>query len=346
MIRSPRETAATVRGAALSNFAEVARQVGVDPRRALRESGLDWSLLSEPDRRAPAAAVVACLEYAARESGCQTIGLRMAEARRLSDFGAVSLLIAHQATIRNALESLVRYRRLMNEALVMRLEDAGDLAIVREELVLETGGPARQAYELAVGALFRMFATVLGPRWRPYAICFTHAAPNDLAVHRRVFGYDVRFGGDFNGIVCWNEDLDRPNASADPALAEYARRYVDALAHPDEEPTPAVVQKAIHLLLPVGRASIAQVAQWLGLNVRTVQRRLAVEGQPFSDILNGARRDLARRYLTGTALSATDISRLLGYDQPSSFTRWFTAEFGVPPTRWASPEVRADSGEG
>ncbi len=286
-------TTTTVRGAALSNFAEVARQVGADPRRALRESGLDWSLLTDPDRRALAAAVAACLEYAANESGCQTIGLRMAEARRLSDFGAVSLLIAHQPTIRDGLESMVRYRRLMNEALVMRLEDAGDLAIVREELVLESGEPVRQAYELAVGALFRMFATVLGPRWRPYAVGFTHAAPDDLAVHRRVFGCDLRFDGDFNGIVCWNADLDRPNSAADPAMAEYARRYVDAIARPDEEPTPEVVRKAIHLLLPVGRASIAQVAQWLGMNVRTVQRHLAADGQPFSDILNGARRDLA-----------------------------------------------------
>jgi AraC-like DNA-binding protein len=334
MTRAPRETAPTVRAAALSNFAVVARQVGLDPRLALRDAGLDGEVLNEPDRRVPAERVAACLEAAARDSGCQTIGLRMAEARRLSDFGVISLLIAQQPTIRDALQSTVRYRLLMNEALVMSIEEAGDLAIVREELVLEGGGSARQAYELAVGALFRIFASILGPRWRPYAVSFTHAAPLDLTVHRRFFGCDLRFDADFNGIVCWNADLDRANAAADPAMAEYARRYVDALARAEDEAAPAAVRKAIHLLLPVGRASIEQVAQWLGLNVRTLQRRLAAEGVLFSDLLNAARRELAQRYQADGNLSATEISRLLGYGQPSSFSRWYAAEFGKPPSLW------------
>ena len=319
--------------------------MGIDPRLALHEAGLDREVLSEPDRRVPAERVAICLETAARVSGCQTIGLRMAEARRLSDFGAISLLIAHQPTIRAALESAIRYRRLMNEALVMRLEEAGELAIVREELLLQGGGAATQAYELAVGALFRMFASILGPRWRPYAVGFTHAAPNDLTVHRRVFGCDLQFNADFNGIVCWNEDLDRINAAADPAMAAYARRYVEALAHPDVEPTPIEVQKAIHLLLPVGRASIEQVAHGLGMNVRTLQRRLTAEGVLFSQLLNAARRELSQRYLAGRNMSATDISRLLGYDQPSSFTRWFAAEFGAPPSKWAGASADTRTGQ-
>jgi AraC-like DNA-binding protein len=331
---APREAIATVRAAALTNLAEVGKDVGLDVRRIMREAGLDWALLSEPDRRVPTDAIARLLETAAARANCETLGLRMAEARRLSDFGALSLLLTHQPTLRDALDSTVRYRHLLNDALVMSIEEVGDLAILREELVLEEPGSARQAYELAIGAMFRMFSALLGPRWRPYSIGFTHSAPSDASVHRRLFGCDVRFNSDFNGIVFSRRSLDLPNPAADPAMAEYARKYIEALAPARPDPTPVEVLKAIHLLMPVGRASISQVAEWLQVNARTLQRRLESDGNAFSELLNTARRDLAVRYLEGSDLSATEVSRLLGYGQLSSFTRWFKTEFGVAPTSW------------
>jgi AraC-like DNA-binding protein len=335
-LRSPPRAAATVRGAALANFAEVAQQVGLNPRAALRDAGLDWEILSDPDRRISAETVAAFLERAARESGCDTFGLRMAELRRLSDFGAVSLLIAHQPTLREALETTVRYRHLLNEALALQVEEAGDIFTLREELVLEDGGPTRQACELAIGAMFRMLSALLGPRWRPYGVRFTHSAPREIDVHRRVFGCEVQFDADFNGFVCPLADLDRPNPTADPAMAGYARRYVDDLGRPAPEATALEVRRAAHLLLPVGRASVVQIAKWLGINVRTLQRRLDAEGEEFSSLLNGVRRELATRYLANSALSMIEVARLLGYSQASSFSRWFAAEFGTSPTKWSA----------
>jgi AraC-like DNA-binding protein len=325
-----------VRAAALSNFGEVARQVGLDPRALLREVGLDLQVLADPDRRVPAPAVVSLLEGAAARSGCQTFGLRMAESRRLADFGAVSLLIAHQPTLRDALETTIRYRHLLNEALAMQIEEYGELVILREELVIEGAAPSRQAYELAVGALFRMFSALLGPRWRPYGVRFAHSAPDDLSVHRRIFGPSVEFNGEFTGIICWGADLDRPNPAADPALALYARRFVEGLGAATSTSVALEVRKAAYLLMPLGRASIGQIAHAVGLNVRTMQRRLEAEGQVFSELLNEVRRDLAVRHLANPTYSMTEIARLLGYGQLSSFTRWFTDEFAQPPSRWRS----------
>ena len=87
-------------------------------------------------------------------------------------------------------------------------------------------------------------------------------------------------------------------------------------------------------MLPLGRISIAEVAQTVGMNVRTLQRRLAAEDTQFSDLVDRVRRDLAVRYLANPNTSMSEISRLLGYDRLSSFTRWFSSEFGVAPSRW------------
>ncbi|HXQ16353.1 MAG TPA: AraC family transcriptional regulator [Caulobacteraceae bacterium] len=325
---------AYVRAGALTNFAEVAREFGLDPAALARAAGLDPRVLSEPGARVPTAKVASLLERSAKEAGCPTFALRMARTRRLADLGAVGLMIAHQPTLGDALATTIRYRNLVNESLAMSLEEDGDLAILRAELLVEPGVAMRQTDELAIGTLFRLFRAVLGARWQPYSVNFAHLAPPDSSFHRSVFGERVEFGCEFNGVVFAAADLNRPNPAADPALAEHARSFVDTLPKAQMESMTGEVAKAVYLLLPIGGASISQVAQWLGINVRTLQRRLSAESEAFSDVVARIRRELATRYLANPAHSLAEIARMLDFAQHSSFTRWFTAEFGMPPAQW------------
>src|SRR5262249_40886664 len=107
---------AYVRAAALANYPEVARRFGLDPAKMIRTSGLKPALLADPDLRTPTTGVIALLEDSARASGCITFGLQMAESWRMSDFGAVSLLLEHQPTLRAAIETTIRYRHLLNDS--------------------------------------------------------------------------------------------------------------------------------------------------------------------------------------------------------------------------------------
>ncbi|WP_442881951.1 helix-turn-helix domain-containing protein [Duganella sp. S19_KUP01_CR8] len=84
----------------------------------------------------------------------------------------------------------------------------------------------------------------------------------------------------------------------------------------------------------MGRATIEQIAQALGMNVRTLQRRLEDDGANFSDLINEVRRDLVQRYMNNPSYSLARIGDLLGYSMASSFTRWFTAQFGATPAAW------------
>lgn len=334
---------ASVRAASLSNYVEVARQVRLDPRRTLREAGLDSRALTDPDTRIPVAAVAELLEKSAERSGCPTFGLRMAESRQLSDFGALSLLIKQQLTLRDVMATIARHRYILNEALITQIDDSGDLVIVREEFMLETTCTLRQSYELAVGTLFRMFRALLGARWQAISVNFVHAAPADLNIHRRLFGSRIEFDSEFNGFVCLAADVDRPNPVADPVLAKYAQQFIDTLPDSSREATTHEVRKAIYLLLPGGDASITRIAESLGLNVRTLQRRLDASGAEYSDLLNGVRKGLAVRYLENHNYSLTRVAQMLGYSQLSSFTRWFALQFGTSPTQWRNEQNTAET---
>lgn len=321
-----------VRTGALSHFFEVAREHGINPQPLLRQAGLSRALLQDPEQRIPAASAVALLELAAQATGDLGFGLRMAQMREVSDFGVVSLVISHQPTLRDALQATISYIHLINESLALQLEDTGSMVIVREELVRHAH--ARQANELAIGVLFRLCAAVLGGSWRPYSVNFTHASPPDTSLHQRVFGCRLEFDSDFNGLVCRGKDLDTLNPLAAPVLARYAQRYVDSLPQAGDASVLQEVRKAIYLMLGSGLASSDYVAQSLGISVRTMQRQLDEADASFTGLLTEVRRDLVQHYLDNPRHSLVRISQMLGYGSPSAFTRWFVAQFGLPPQRW------------
>ena len=185
----------------------------------------------------------------------------------------------------------------------------------------------------------------MGAAWQPRLVCFTHAAPRSLTVHRRVLGPAVEFGHEFNGIVCNAADLDAPNPGADPVLARYSQRLLQpTLTHSARFADR--VRQLVVLLLPRGLCRVEVVAQHLGIDRRTVHRKLLGEGTSFSALLEAERRELASRYVEGTQRPLTEVAALLGFTAPSAFSRWYRGSFGdsaarrAPALRSLSPHSR------
>lgn len=323
-----------VRAATLTNYLEVARRHGLDANILLARAGLARPQLEDAENLIAAEAVVQLLEESAADCGNPSFGLCLAESRQLAHLGAISLLLSHQPTLRDALQVMLHYRHLFNDTVAILVEEVARMVIIRLEVVCEPPRPCRQSNELAIGVLFRLCAALLGARWRPHSVNLTHHAPSDLQLHRRLFGCKLEFASEFNGIVCSDNDLNAANPHADPTMARLARRYMDSLAANSRPSMLHEARKAVYLLLPMGRASIEQVAQNLGLHVRTLQRHLKADGTSFHELLNEVRRDLVIRYLETPDYPLGQIAEMLGYAVPGSFTRWFNAQFGMSPAAW------------
>ncbi|MGK6309409.1 AraC family transcriptional regulator [Variovorax sp. DT-64] len=324
--------AALVRAAALTNFSEVAQELGLDPGAALRQAGLRTTLIRQPDQLVEADRVARLFEDAARSTGCESFGLRMAARRQLSNFGVVSLLLMHQATLRQVLLTLIEHLHLLNERLAIEVEDVGSMVVLREELALSVAAP--QSIELAIGVLYRMGEVLLHDRWRPTSVSFTHAAPAEPSFHRRFFKCRIEFNSAFNGLVCRAADLDVANPAADPVLAEYARKMIADLPDDRQRSLDEEVRKAIYLMLPTGRATCKSVAAGLGISMRTLQRELDGREVTFKALINEVRQELARRYVANTHHSLGEVAAMLGYTTHSAFTRWFGTQFGCSPETW------------
>ena len=332
-----------VRAAALTNYSEVARAAGLNPVRMLFDAGISPSVLHEPDLMIPVERFGRLLHASATMSGNESFGLCMAESRLLSNLGAVGMLIRDQATLRDSLGMLMRYQPMLNGSQSLAVEECGELVIIREALIAGNANqPTRQRVELALGVMVRLIRQLIKPDWQPQRVCFEHSAPRDLSAHQRFFGPYVQFDCDFNGIICAKADLDTRNPWADPAMARYAQRLVDESPVAQQATMLEDVRRTIPLLLPSGRCSVEQVAEHLGVVCRTVQRRLAEQGQSFSSIVNDIRTELATRHVMESDRPLTEVATLLGFSAPSGFSRWYHSQFGCSPkeSRAASGTVR------
>lgn len=327
-------TPARIRSASLSGYLELAQSLGLPARQMLRAAGIDPRSLDDPEALIDVPAVRQLLEASAAAAGIEDFGLRLVASRRLSNLGPLSLVLRDEPTGRRALETLCGHMRLLNESLLTRIEDAGDLVIIREEILFASPGSIRQSMELAVGVLHRLLRDLIGPHWQARRVCFTHRAPADLATHLRVFGRFVAFNAEFNGIVCAAADLERPIGGADPGMALLARRYLDGVLQSHSAPMKDEVRRLVLASLPGGRCSVDEIARHLGVDRRTIHRRLARDGVTFSSLLEQARRELALRHIDADNRPLQDIAGLLGFSAQSAFSRWFRAAFGMSVRDW------------
>ncbi|MBL1112472.1 AraC family transcriptional regulator [Streptomyces sp. 110] len=323
-----------VRVAALSGYVEFCQSLGVAPQVLMEHTCLDVAALAEQDTWISGTAVADLLERSAAATHREDFGLHMAEYRRLSNLGPLSLVAREEPDVRGAVRLILDYEHMYNEVLRTRLDEREGLATLTVHLELGEKREARQLTELAVATFHRLVGHLLGRSFHPLSVSFTHGEPADTDTHDRLFGPVARFGQAFDGVVFYAAELDAPNVLADPLLHTYARKYFEAIVVPRETTEVDRVRELIETLLPAGRCSLEHVAHSLGVDRRTVHRRLADAGETFSSVLTATRRQLAEQFVANPRKSLTEVSGLLGFSTPSAFSRWFREQFGCSAQQW------------
>lgn len=324
------------RAAILTGYVHVAEELGLDQRRLIRDVGLDQLNLSNPDVLIPVSAVLELLERSAAAAGAEDFGLRMAARRSLAHLGPIGLVAREEPTLRHALRMFERYFRMYTETLVLDLQEQGDIASFRVRLLLATTGSTRQILELVVGIAFRTMKALSGNAWAPESVSFSHPRPRDRTIHAGFFGARLHFNDSFDGMVLQARDLDQPIATSDPIMARYVRHYLDNVIAQPAVMADAAVRQLVFTLLPSGRCDSDLVARHMGVDRRTLSRRLAARGTTFSTIVNDVRLELVQRHIRTERRPLTETSQLLGFSGLPTFSRWFRAQFGVSASVWKS----------
>ena len=310
---------------------------GLDGRAIAARAGIPADVLADPEGRVPREALTKLWQLAVSETGDPAFGLMAARHTMQTTFHALGYAVLASATLREAIERIIRYRRLIGDILQLRLEDDGDAVRFVADVSAGGGLVPWEAVDALVAVSVRQARQLMGnPDFGPVAVSLQRPEPADPAPYRQALRAPVTFGAPATFILYRREDLDRRLPSANAELArrndEVAAQYVERLAG---APVLAKARQALMELLPSGAPSKAQVARRLATSPRSLQRLLAAEGTSFSELLADARLALARSYLDEGRLPVTEIAFVLGFADTSAFSRAFRRWTGIAPSDWS-----------
>jgi AraC-like DNA-binding protein len=314
-------------------FAAAARSLGLDPYHMLRRAGLPITALDRPDCQIPVDRVQALLADSARSANIEEFGLLVGRFFKLSMNGPLGLLMREQASVWAALEVLQRYLRYQDDNTEIRTEPSGGGVMIVPELISARTRASRHMTDFTIAMHVQTFRGLLGEGWTPARVALARPPPADPAPYRALFGA-VEFGASFSGFLMTRDDLARPLDQSDPQMAREIARYIEASAAPQTASFSETVGVLILRLLPDGACSVDRVAQHLGVDRRTVHRRLAAEGKSFSRLVENARRDVATWQLSHGAQPLSEVTALVGFASLSTFSRWFRAAYGIQPSEF------------
>jgi AraC-like DNA-binding protein len=305
---------------------------GIDPAPMFEAEDIKVNLPIDPSIRLPYESVDRLRAQAEIKCGDEAFGLRSAEVYLPSQFGALGYAWQASLTLRKACMRLERFIRVLNDKAVITVEDKDRFMVVTLGIGVHTVSRfARDDGALAL--VTRMSRLICGDHFRLHAVNFRHEAPKDIQPYFEYFGCPLNFDCVDNQLLIPLEFADEVLVGANPELALLNDKVVTRrLASLDRHDIVSRVRSVLLDLLPHGSVSDDLVAEALHMSVRTMHRKLVETESSFRALLVEIRRELAEQYILDSSLTLTEISLLLGFSEPSSFSRAFKSWTGTAPS--------------
>jgi AraC-like DNA-binding protein len=298
----------------------VLRDLGVSVDRVLRRADLPPGLLTLADPIVDVDQYYRLWAALTAEADNPDLGLHLGQALNIEDFDPALFAAACSPNMLAAVRRLARYKRLFGPFALDVQESAHQLSIrffcVDRPDVPRQLGLAEQVFQV------RWIRNSTRHPVQPLRVSMPEPPTNPA--FGAYFGVRPCVDSEYT-VVFSRVDAERPFLTRNPRYWQslepvLSRRLSDLDA---DTSTTERLRAALMELLPAGQSTRADAAKMLGMGERTLQRRLGTEATTYTAVLAKVREQLAQHYLTTTDIPVSEISFLLGYDDPNSFFRAF-----------------------
>lgn len=313
---------------------------GADPALLLARAGIGPHDFADADNRIPLANHIALMRAGAALSGDAALALHFGETSNLGEYSVVGLIADASKTMGHALVQLNRYGRLVIE---VDLGAEGERFRVErtdgEAWFIDTRRDPNSFPELTESTFARMASHTrqFGTDDKPFVkgVRVTHAEPAYRAEYGRIFRVPVVFNCDRNALLIdddWTTyKVARTTRYAFGVLSEHAKALLESLEA--SQTTRGRVESLLIPILHTGEPNVERIAEKMGQSRKTLYRKLKAEGTTFARLLDELRHKMALHYLNGKKVSVNETAYLVGFSDPSTFSRAFRRWTGVSPRK-------------
>lgn len=293
----------------------------------------------------PARSTGRLLGPACRETGIHDLGLVAGERDGIQSLGVYSRLIGNASTLGAALELAVRHSRSITTNRPLWLSPRGnqvDLCMAVEDQVDPHDVGWQQDEQFSLGLMISAVRLAAGPRWRPTEVHLRTGEAPGLRNAESLADARVLFRQPATRVV-----IPRPLLAAPlPRVATMAADLDPDVLGEWESSAPAKdfagsVRQAVETLSCGDHCpTVGQTAAFVGMSVRTLQRRLASLGASHEALVEQTRFATAAAVLQRTDAKILDLALDLGYSDHANFTRAFRRWAGCSPREYRSKCAR------
>ena len=305
---------------------------GCNPEPLLLEAGIDPGKIANPNARFQVLRMQQLWQLAVDRTGDPCFGLTAAAQFQPAVLHGLGLAWLASDTLRDALTRLARYSRLISTAAEVSLKDTRDGVDLVVLPPAEWTEFVHASLDAGMAIFLRMCRTTGGDEITPVRVTLMRPEPDCADRFTEEFRAPVEYGASAN-VLSFNRDyVDAVLPHANPELARVNDQTVmEYLARFDRERITMQVRTRIIEQLPDGTPNQETIAKSLHVSLRSLQRRLKDEDTNYKTLLETTRHELAVHYIQHSERTIGEITYLLGFSEPSNFTRAFKRWTGKSP---------------
>ncbi|MFP1682044.1 AraC family transcriptional regulator [Alloalcanivorax sp. C16-1] len=314
------------------NLLELIEDFGLDTDRLLARVGLDAAAVYSPEPALRFDQFRRVMEGARAMGGDPAIGLALGRQLTVTAHGLLGYAAISSADLGEALELLERYFRTRTRLCLPRLRVDGPWVRFCLAEPYDLGDIRVPYLEVVTAALVGGLRYLLGDRFRDATLILPYPAPAHADRYAAVLDMPVVFGGEVAALRFPAALMREPFALSDPASRRMAAQKCEEELQRLEADQDWASRVRARLMQAEGMLpSLEQLATSFHLTSRTLRRHLAALGVSYRHLLEEVRMARAVRYLQAN-LPVQKVADLLGYADPSNFTRAFRRWTGHPPS--------------
>lgn len=299
----------------------------------LHRNNLSPNLFDDPYAPIPLAHFLQVMEDAASFANDPFFGARLGFKTGPGSMAAIGIRAAQASTIRRAFVAFAQFFGAVQSDTQVVISEDDEHFYINYLITASLGSPLRQDAEFSLSCYCRLIRDAFDRNWRPVEILFAHPAPPGQRTLARLFQAPVLFSQRENCIVMRKEHADRVVRVEDADTIAVIEKHLLDQCKEDFRATSwsERVQALISLYIGIRPTDIGTVATALQISPRSLQRRLAKEGQSFRDLLGRVRQERAEAFLRESMASQEEIAMSLGYADAAAFSRAFRNRAGRTP---------------
>jgi len=312
---------------------------GISLPAVLRQAGLPMGILNQEKVLLTTEEFFALNRGIAEVTGDPTIGLKLGTEDRMERYDPIAIVAVCTRSFRDAIGRISRYKQLTCPEKIDLVERGNESAVHFTWLLAEEEEPA-MLIDVCFAWILSIARRGTGRPIHPKRVEF-HRPEAHRAMYEKHFQCSIKFRAAKNVLVFHKPDMDAAflTYNADLLAAVAPQLEAELKQQLAEKNFREQVKATLKRLLAGERPAVEHVARELRLSKRTLQRRLTEDGITFQQLMEEARRELARHYLLHSSLELNETAYLLGYEDANSFFRAFHEWEGTTPGQWRTRHV-------